>query len=91
MHKSAHAAKLAAPHAIYQPALVLLADGSYDTFPLGHPIPRGAVIIARKESHNGRVKWRDIKERCPRCGREECAVCVIAEFEAREYEEARNA
>lgn len=59
MHKTPHAAKLAAPHAIYAPVLARLADGTYDTFPLGHPLPAGAVTIARKtkdgwkEARNG--------------------------------------
>ena len=44
------AAKLAAPHASYQPALVRLADGTYDTYPAGHPVPAGAAIIARKSA-----------------------------------------
>lgn len=31
----------------YDPAIVELKDGSYDWFPLGHPLPQGALIISR--------------------------------------------
>lgn len=59
IHKTQYAAKLAAPHAMYAPVLVRLADGTFDTFPLGHRLPVGAVKIARKtkdgwkEARNG--------------------------------------
>lgn len=55
--RTSHAAKLAAPHHAYSPVLVRLADGTYDTFPAGHPLPAGAVKIARKEKSG----WKEAR------------------------------
>ena len=40
----------------HQPALVRLADGMYDSFPLGHPLPAGATIEARLTGG----RWRNV-------------------------------
>ena len=58
-HKTPHAAKLAAPHAAHQPALILRYDGTFDTIPFGQPIPRGSVIIARLDERG----WHDVAAR----------------------------
>ena len=46
-YKTQRAAMAAAAHYAHAPALVLLANGRYDTYPTGQRIPVGARIIAR--------------------------------------------
>lgn len=42
----------------YNPALVRLPDGTYGTFPFGHPMPEGAVVIERRST----TGWRKVRE-----------------------------
>lgn len=42
----------------YNPALVRLPDGTYGTFPFGHPMPEGAVVIERRST----TGWRKMRE-----------------------------
>lgn len=50
-YKTQQAANNNAPHPSYNPALVRLADGTFDTYPAGHPLPAGAVIVSRKTAN----------------------------------------
>ncbi len=43
-YRTETAAKRAANNA-YSPVVAVLADGSYDWFPAGHPLPQRAVMI----------------------------------------------
>ncbi len=51
------AKRAAAAYKGYNPVIVELADGSFDWFPLGHPLPQGAV----KVSFWSGVQWRAAK------------------------------
>ena len=56
---TAHSTKVGARGAIheaYNPCLVQLPDGWFDSFPLGHPLPFDAIVIERCD--NGR--WRKV-------------------------------
>ncbi len=45
-YRSETAAKRAANNA-HSPVVVQLADGSFDWFPVGHPLPQGAVKVSQ--------------------------------------------
>ena len=51
------AAARATIHESLNPVLVRLADGSYDAFPQGHPLPVGAEIIERCILRAGGMQW----------------------------------
>ena len=60
---TAHSTKAGARasiHEAHNPCLVQLSDGRYDAFPLGHPLPCGAVIIERLRVTVHGPRWQKI-------------------------------
>jgi hypothetical protein len=55
-YRTEAAAKRAASKA-HSPVIVELADGSFDWFPLGHPLPEGAVKVSFWSVN----QWRRVK------------------------------
>ncbi len=53
---SYEAAKSDAPHAMHSPCIARLTNGRYDSYPHGHPLPQGAVVVERLLEG----KWRKV-------------------------------
>jgi len=56
-------AKRNAPNRAHSPCVAKLQNGRYEAFPLGHPLPVGAVIVSR----NTLGKWFDADELQAEC------------------------